>query len=483
MQSNLAKHINIMRKLLFLLGPPAVSITMLLMPEPNWLTPKAWHFLSLLLWILFWWMTETVNIAITSLLPLILFPLAGIMNEEIVASHYAKPVIFLFMGGFFLGESLRKWSLHKRFAYFVLHIFGKNPHGILAGFILSTACISMWISNTATSIMMAAIGISVVETLEKTSSISPQATKNFAKALFLSIAYGASIGGIATLIGTPPNLFYANFMADTMNKDISMLRWSIKALPFVVSMLILSWLLFVFIFPEIRRISLAQIRTMLQEERKKFTPLGKPERVIILVFSLTAVLWILRVPLARLTGLPLSDSIIAIGASLVLFSIPISLDKNEFSLDWQTARNIPWGILLMFGAGLSLATGFKTTGIDDLIAKHTSVLSHLPNTAMLLLFITFAIFLTELISNTAAVAILLPIILTVSNTLDIPFSYLAIPATISCSAAFMLPVATPPNAVAFSTGYLSIKEMTKIGLLLNIAGIGILALLGMVGWF
>lgn len=472
-----------MRNLLLLSLGPFSTFILLLLPPPEWLQPNAWHFLSLVCWILIWWMTEIVPIAVTSLLPLVLFPIAGIMPESLVAEHYARPVIFLFMGGFFLAESLKKWNLHKRFAYFILYISGKSVNGLIAGFMLATAALSMWISNTATSIMMAAIGVSVIETISSRGLCTSAQSRLFGTALLLSIAYSASIGGISTLIGTPPNLLFAGFTRENLDTPVTMLDWMIRAAPFVVIMGICTFTAVITYFSSIREIPVGRVRQMLKTERSRFSPLHIHEWIVISIFFLTAALWIMRVPVSNYFNIGLTDSVIAIAASLLLFTIPQSLEKGSFLLDWDTARNIPWGILLMFGAGLSLAAGFRETGLDVTIADKLGTLTQLSHWLVLLTMVTFAIFLTELISNTAATAALLPLVLTISEALGISFMYLAIPVTIVCSSAFMLPVATPPNAVAFSFNYFSVKDMAKFGFILNVLGVVLIMLLSTVGWF
>jgi len=472
-----------MKNLIFLLLGPLVSIILFLIPTPVWINTGAWHFLSLVCWILIWWMTEIVPIAVTSLLPLVLFPVTGVITEDKVAVNYSNPVIFLFMGGFFIAEALKKWKLHRRFAYFILYLFGKNVQGLLAGFMLATAALSMWISNTATTIMMAAIGLSVVETISNLEFTDKKQIRMFGTALMLSIAYSASIGGISTLVGTPPNLLFAGFTKDNLNISVSMAEWMKTTAPFVILMGVITWIYIIFYFSSIRYIPFRQIRELLKKERSQFKSLGSHEWTVIIIFVTTAIFWILRGTLSGILNIELTDSIIAIVASILLFSLPESIRNKSFLLDWDTARGIPWGILLMFGAGLSLAAGFKETGLDIVVADNIGSLTYLPEWAVMFVLVTFSIFLTELISNTAAAATLLPLVLSVSEALGIPFMYLAIPVTMVCSAAFMLPVATPPNAIAFSFDYFPVSTMAKAGFMLNLIGILIIMLLGLIGWF
>lgn len=299
----------------------------------------------------------------------------------------------------------------------------------------------------------------------------------------LSIAYSASIGGITTLIGTPPNLLFAGFTRDNFGISVSMLDWMVRASPFVIIMGVCTWGAIIYHFSSVRQIPVGMIREMLKRERAEFEPLRIHEWTVISIFFLTASLWILRVPVSSYLDIGLSDSVIAIASSVLIFSLPASLHSKTFLLDWETARGIPWGILLMFGAGLSLATGFKETGLDLIIADQLGSLTHLSHWVVLLILVTFAIFLTELISNTAAIAALLPLLLTISEALGISFMYLAIPVTIVCSSAFMLPVATPPNAVAFSFNYFCVSEMARFGFVLNLIGVFLIMLFSITGWF
>ena len=464
-----------MKNKIFLLAGPIAAI-LFFVQTPEWINKETWYFLGITLWILIWWITEIVPIGITSLLPIVLFPLFGVMGEKTVTSHYTKPVIFLFMGGFFIAASLTKWNLHKRFAYFVINIFGNSSNGLIIGFMLATACLSMWISNTATSIMMATIGLSVIQTLFDRELCSDKQAYTFAKAVLLAIAYSASVGGITTLIGTPPNLLFAGFVEENLNQNVSMLAWVKMALPLVITLMFFTWLVIYLLFPSIKEIPVNEIRIKMRSERGSFEKLKTPEWSVIIVFFMTAIFWILRVPISNYFKIKLSDTIIAIAASLILFCIPLSIKKKSFLLDWETARQIPWGILLMFGAGLSLATGFNETGLDIIVGDMLSSLAEVPNRLIILTIVTFSIFLTELISNTAATATLLPLMLVVSSTLNVPFFHLAVPVTMVCSAAFMLPIATPPNAVVFSFKYLKVSEMAKVGLILNIIAIGIILL-------
>lgn len=471
-----------MKNLFLLILGPLMAFMIMIIPSPDWIDPPAWRFIALVVWILIWWISEIVPIAVTSLLPLVLFPVFGILSEENTASHYAHPVIFLLLGGFFLAESLKKWELHRRFAYFILYNTGRNLPALIGGLMIATACLSMWISNTATSIMMAAIGLSVVHAISEKKFCTDEQIKTLGKMVFFSIAYSASIGGITTLVGTAPNMLFASFMDRQVDTPVSMLEWTSNVFPFVVIMGFITWGTLVIYFSSVRKIPISRIKHTLQEEREKLPPLESHQWIVVTVFVITGLLWIVRLPLSQFLDIDLSDSMIAIGAAVVLFTIPRSIRDKAFLLDWETAREIPWGILLMFGAGLVLATAFRETGLDATLTDKLSGLTYLPNWAILLVLVTFAIFLTELISNTAAIVALLPLLLTVSSALAIPFVYLAIPVTIVCSAAFMLPIATPPNAVAFSFRYFSISEMARFGVLLNIMTVALVMAMAYAGW-
>lgn len=411
-------------------------------------------------WIALWWITEAVDLVVTSLLPLIIFPLSGALTIGETASAYGNPFIFLFLGGFIIGLAIEKWSLHKRIAYTIIHLIGFNEKRIILGLMVATAFLSMWISNTATAIMMLPIGLSIIHHF---GSKQP-----FSKNIMLGIAYAASIGGMATLIGTPPNIILAGVAKDSLGIDISFFNWMLFGVPLATILLFVVWF------------SLTRFKSQKSEQATLFElpPLGKitiPERRVLLIVGLVAFLWITRTFIWNRWLPHLDDTIIAITGALLLLTIP-SGKENERLLQWESTQKLPWGILILFGAGLALAKGFSTTDLTHWLGDYFSQLSFLPTALLVILVLASINFLTEVTSNTATASILLPILITLSVTLNLDTMPLLAGAAIAASCAFMLPVATPPNAIIFSSGKVTIKEMMRAGILLNIASIFIIFL-------
>lgn len=443
-------------------------------PAPSGLSETAWHFVAALTWILIWWSTEAIPIPATSLLPILLFPALNILDTKMILGNYSKPIIFMFMGGFFLATALERWHLHKRFAInilsFTLKLFGQNTAALIAGFMAATALLSMWISNTATTIMMVAIGLSVGSFLTETLKDSSQANR-FNKALMLAIAYSASIGGASTLIGTPPNLFFANYLQESTGLEIDMFTWMKFGVPFMLIMLAICWLWITQLRFKVFNIKMPNVEHIVRVEKEKFAPLTTPEYAVIGIFAFTAISWIFRLKLNTLFGWQLSDASIALFSSLLLFSIPCSLTEKKFLLGWEDAVKIPWGILLMFGGGLSVALSFSSTGLTDVLASGFSTFESIHPIIFLLLLSSFTLLLTELVTNSAAVATILPTTSAICLSTGLDFMYLAIPVTLACSAAFMFPISTPPNAIVFSFKNLRINDMISTGFVLNLIAV------------
>ncbi len=448
---------------------------------PSGLDSLQWRFIGVLIWILSWWATEAVPIPVTSLIPIVAFPLMGILPEKQVTAQYGHPIIFLFMGGFFIAASLEKWNIHRRFAMYVLHITGQSPMSILAGLMGATALISMWISNTATTLMMVAIGLALLHYLKDLNT--PESEIHLlGKAFMLAIAYSASIGGVGTLVGTPPNLFFASFYEATYGIKIGMLTWMKIGIPFMLVMLPLAWMYLVFVF-KLWKIRLPEIKDRLRREVAQLPQATPSEKIVTVIFLLTCALWILSLPLSKFTGLPISDTGIALFSAILLLSIPISIQKRTFLLDWETAVKIPWGILLMFGAGLSIAAGFEATQLQVYVAGWLLPLSTIHPIALIAGIATIGLILTELLTNSSAIATFLPIAASISTATGIPPLYLMIPVTIAISGGFMLPIATPPNAIVFGTRLIPISDMLKIGFVMNILTIIVIILLAKLGVF
>ena len=429
----------------------------------------------------FLWATEAIPLPATALLPVLLFPLTGVLSMRDAAAPYAHEFIFLFLGGFMLALAMERWGLHRRIALLCLLAVGSRPDRVVGGFMVSTALLSMWISNTACTIMMLPIALGVIERLRadsknagalETSSIQEDP---FAISLLLGIAYAASIGGMGTLIGTPPNVFLAGFLETSYAIHLGFGRWMLIGVPLVVVFLPLAWFFLTRILFAVPRTGAQEGRSLFRREYQELGRVSAGEKRVLVVFVATVLLWMLREPLqswAALTSvLPglqhLTDAGISVMAALVLFFLPVQWQRPAGVLDWQTAERLPWGILLLFGGGLSLASAFQSSGLAAWISQQSVHLQGLPFVLLLLLVIVAIVFLTELTSNTATAATFLPVLGGVASGLHLDPVLLAVPAALAASCAFMMPVATPPNAIVFGSGYLRMRHMLRAGLILN----------------
>lgn len=450
-----------------------VFIIILLLPEPESMDIVTWQTAAVALLMAILWITEALPLYVTALLPIIFFPLLGISSVKDAASPFAHPLIFLFLGGFLLAQGIQKWGLHKRIALKIIDVIGISPKRIIAGFMIGSALLSMWISNTATALMMLPIGLSVISVIVTTKSLTLEEQNKFSIALLLSIAYSCSIGGVATLIGTPPNALMVAFMKENYQINISFAEWMLIGIPFTIISLPIAYLVLTkLLFPVLSNLDLN--KNIISDEISKLGRISREERIIEIVFFITAILWIFR-PLISSYLPGLSDSSIAIFGALLLFIIPSS--KKEYILEWKDAEKISWGILILFGGGLSLAQGISNSGLSDWIANIILSSSNMPLWFLTILLITGIIFLTELTSNLATIAAFLPIIASIGVGMEINPLQLVIPATLAASCAFMLPVATPPNAIIFSSNMITIKNMTRAGIVLNLIFVIIIAIL------
>jgi sodium-dependent dicarboxylate transporter 2/3/5 len=456
-----------------LLGPALLLITLLL-PAPGDMNQASWQALGLMLLMATWWSTEAIAIPATALLPIVLIPALGLGSVSQATTPYANPIIFLFMGGFILGLAMQRWNLHKRIALITLLAVGSQPRRQIAGFMLATAFLSMWVSNTATTIMMLPIGLSVVSMLGHK---NPEAVKRFATALLLAIAYAASVGGIATLIGTPPNALLAGYLADSKGITIGFAQWMMMGVPVSLTMLVAIWFWLVrkdFGLGEDSAHSADGLRQHLQE----LGAMSRAEKLVGSVFVLTAMAWMFQ-PLLSANLLPwLNDTVIAIAAALILFLVPVNLREKQFLMDWESAKDMPWGVLLLFGGGLALAGVISSSGLASWIAASLGVLGMLPALLMIALVVTVIIFLTEVTSNTATAAAFLPLLGALAMSQDVSPIFFTVPAAIAASCAFMMPVATPPNAIVFGSGHVGIRDMVRAGFALNLIGIVVVTLMG-----
>ena len=431
-----------------------------------------------------WWMTEAIPIPATALLPLVVFPtLVDDVSVSDVGAYYGSSIIFLFMGGFLIALAMQRWNLHRRIALLTVRAMGTSATRVIAGFMLATAFLSMWVSNTATAVMMVPIGVSVLmlagtvsgtvsgEGGEDTESDVKQQVKrsNFGTALMLGIAYAASVGSLATIIGTPPNALLVGYLQDEQNIRIGFGQWMLLGLPLASVLLVLTWLLLVKVIfkPEIDEIPGG--KKLFDNELGKLGGTSTGERRVMVIFALAAVSWI-SFPLLW-DEPPVSDAGIAIGAGLLLFILPAGSKRGVRLLDWATAVQLPWGVLLLFGGGLALSSQFGSSGLTEWIGTQAQSLKGLSILLLVGVITAAVIFLTELTSNTATAATFLPVIGGVAVGIGQDPLLLTIPVALAATSAFMLPAATPPNAIVFGTGYVNIGSMVKGGIWLNLVAI------------
>lgn len=431
-----------------------------------------------------WWMCEPVPIPVTSLLPIALFPLFGVMPTSEATAPFANHLIFLFMGGFIIALALQRWNLHRRIALYIIRFIGFSPKRLVFGFMLATALLSAFVSNTATTVMMMPIGLAVILQAKAEFSQTGQSREHSALDalglnLMLGIAYAASIGGVATLIGTPPNTVLAGYLATTYNYEITFSSWLKVGLPLSITFLPLIWWWLTHVANPMPGLNLHRGSDIIQKELKEIGPMSLGERWTATVFGLTAMGWIFRSSLTSLCPDPkmISDATIAMLGALLLCIIPINLKKRIFVMNWEWVSKLPWGVLILFGGGLSLAKGFQSSGLVYWIVNQTECLSGMPSFFLIVGITVMVIFLTELTSNTATTAMLMPVLSGLAIGLGQSPLLLLAPAAIAASCAFMLPVATPPNAIIFASGHVTIPQMARSGLGLNIIGIFLVTLL------
>jgi|TARA_B110000240_G_scaffold9823_1_gene10535 sodium-dependent dicarboxylate transporter 2/3/5 len=462
------------KKIGLLLGPTLFFLIQLL--PITLVSDKADAVIAVAIWMVLWWVTETVNIAVTALLPLILFPLLNVMEIADVGANYGSPIIFLFFGGFVLALALEKVNLHKRIALNIVKLTGTTPNKVVLGFMIATALMSMWISNTASTVVMLPIAISVIRLLIKDTGGFTKADKNFALSIMLGIAFSANAGGIATVIGTPPNSVLIGLLENQYNIQISFLTWMSFGLPFSIIMVTAVYFVLVkWMFP-CKDIVFVSSGNVIEEEIEKLGEISKEEKRVLIIFAVTIVLWITRTIINNIfPSLKLSDTIISLLGAVSLFAIPMSFKKGNFILQWRDTEKLAWGILILFGGGLSLAKGMASSGLVALITD-TIAAGNFPVLLTVSLLIVLMLFMTELMSNVALVAVLAPVVVGIAIGLNIPILNLLIPVTMASSCAFMLPMATPPNAIVFASGYVKVSQMVRAGIVLNLIAVGLLIL-------
>lgn len=456
---------------------PLSFILILFFAKPDDLSPEGVAMMAATSWVAIWWITEAAPIAATSLLPLVLFPLVGVMGIKDTSVAYSDPMVLLYMGGFMIAMTIEKWNLHKRIALTIISIIGTDLKKIILGFMVATAFLSMWISNTATALMMLPIGMAVVNQLGTNLRGTSITENQIGQALMLGIAYSASIGGMATIIGTPTNIVLIAVVKEMYNYEIGFAEWMMVGVPIALGLLMICWLYLVKVAYPFPSLHLPGGREEINRQIQLLGSMTKEEKRVLAVFVVVSFCWMSRTFLLNTFVPVLDDTIIALAGALLLFLIPASKEKKGRLLDWKTAEKLPWGILLLFGGGLAIAAGFQVTGLAHWIGVQFVALENVPFWLFLLAIITAVNFLTEITSNTATASMILPILAAVALAMGVhPFG-LMVSATLAASCAFMLPVATPPNAIVFGSGYLTIPDMMKVGIWMNILSIILLSLI------
>lgn len=465
----------------FFLGP-LLFLLIIIFVNPDLIAHGATKVMAVGVLMIVWWITEAVPNPVVALVPLILFPALGVMNMTEAAAPFANPSIFLFMGGFLIALALEKHRLHERIAINLIRLTGTSGNGIILGFTLACGLISMWISNTATALMMLPIGASVIELLRRKDSPAGEqlskGEKNFALGLMLSIGYAASLGGMATIIGTPPNVVFVGFAKQFYNQDISFFRWMIVGIPVsLITLFACYWLITRWLFPN-NLGTVAGSEVLISNKLKELGPMRKEEKLTLMVFCITSFFWIFQQGLNSLIGKDVfNDTNISVTGGVLMFLVPINFKEDKFIINWEDTRRLPWGILILFGGGICLAKGMESTGIikaiGDSIAGQQGI-----SIWMMMFLLTFAsVVLTEFMSNVALVTIFVPVVFGIAKGLNFDPYVLALPVTFAASCAFMFPISTPPNAIVFSSGHIKMNEMIKAGLLLDLICLVIIYLL------
>jgi solute carrier family 13 (sodium-dependent dicarboxylate transporter), member 2/3/5 len=424
--------------------------------------------LAVAAWMVIWWVFEVLPIYITAMLPMVFFPALGVMDIKSTFLPYGSPIVFLFLGGFLIALAMEEHKLHHRLAFGLIKLTGSKPRGIILGFMIATASVAMWISNTATTVMMLPIGLSVIH-LMKEQQLDQKFLRRFSLLLMLGIAYAANIGGTMTLIGTPPNLVFAGYYFAEFGQDFGFGRWLMIGIPTGVALIISGYYLLVkWVYP-IANKPLDGVAEMFDEKWRALGKMNKSERLVMVVFTLTVIAWVSLEWLNAWIGMKVfNNTNIAMGGGLLMFLVPVNLGKGEFLLHWESTKRLPWGILILFGGGLCLASALEAAGLIDTIAHWVN--DHVSSNAfMICLGLTLlSIFLTELMSNVALVTVLLPVVFALATQMNIDPIYLTIPVTLAASCAFMMPISTPPNAIVYSSGYITVGQMMRAGIWMNL---------------
>ena len=457
---------------------PLIAGLMLFAGPPDGLSSSGWMTASVGILMAVWWATEAVPIAVTALLPIVVFPLLGIASIQDTTAPYANKVIYLFLGGFIVAFAMQRWNLHRRIALAVLQHVGGNGRSLVGGFMLASAVISMWVMNTSTTMMLLPIAVSIIGVIHKTvGGLDDAAKEDFQYSLLLGVAYGATIGGMATLVGTAPNAMLAAFMQETYGTEIDFSSWMLVGLPLSAMLLPFAWVVLTRVAFKVDFKTSDEGKAVLRRMKEELGAITVPEIRVAIVFVLMAATWVLRPLLVKLPGLSaLDDSGIAMAGGIALFLIPSGDKSDPILLRWTYAERLPWSVLILFGGGLTLASAVTRTGLAEWLGGSLQTIGALPLFALVILAATMIIFLTELTSNIATTATFLPVVGAIAIESGYDPIVLAVPVTFAASCAFMLPVATPPNAIVFGSGMLTIPKMVRAGMMLNMVGIVLVSL-------
>jgi solute carrier family 13 (sodium-dependent dicarboxylate transporter), member 2/3/5 len=457
-----------------LISGPLSFIIILLYFHPEGLNPRANAILASTIWIAIWWVTEVIPISVTALLPIILFPLTGGLGISETTASFGHKYVFLYLGGFIIAIAIEKWNLHKRIALNIINLIGTNIVNIILGFMIATAFMSMWISNSATAVMMLPIAMAIVTQLKDNPNTKEDENQNFGKVLMLSIAYSATIGGLSTQIGTPPNLVLAGVVSETFGYEITFSQWFKFGFPISLVLLFVSWKYLTSFAFQLKQNTFPGGRIEINNQLKALGKISYEEKLVAGVFAFTAIAWISS-SLLKFIIPEIDDTIIGLIGAILIFLLPTK-NKERSLLTWKEALKLPWGILLLFGGGMALAVGFKDSGLALWIGSQMTLLDGISLLLLVLILISSVNFLTEITSNFATTAMLLPILYPMAIAIDVHPFILMISATVAASCAFMLPVATPPNAIVFASGYLRIPDMVRVGIWMNLISIIILTI-------
>jgi len=464
-----------------ILGPVVFALMLVTEQWQDAMNPQAWMAAAVGLWMAIWWATEAIPVPVTAFLPIVVFEPLGIANLRDAAAPYANPIIYLFLGGFLMALALERWNLHRRIALAILDRTGTDGRRLIGGFMFVCAMLSMWMTNTSTTMMLLPIVLSVIAVIrDNVSDLSEKSRSDFQIAMLLGLAYSASIGGLATLVGTPPNALLIGYLAENYGIEISFARWMTVGVPVTLVMLPIAWWVLTRFLHPVNIPANEAVSQHLHQLREEMGSMTTPEKRVAVIFVLVILSWMLRRPLTELTGLTgISDAGIVMTAGVLLFMLPSGHPTQPQLMTWHDATRLPWGVLILFGGGLSLAAAVSNTGLALWLGESLAPLNAFGLAALVIASVVLVIFLTELTSNLATTATLLPVMGAIAIQAGIPPLFLTVPITIAASCAFMLPVATPPNAIVFATGQITIPQMVRAGVVLNLIGIVIVTIVAL----